>query len=416
MRTNPFSWQKLLGAGVALALAVGLIFIAQSAIRASASGLAQAVPTATNDPNLSIGNDTCLQCHGQPGTTMPLEDGSILELYVAPDEYNASVHGLDGYACVQCHTTVGNYPHPPFSAKDARDVSLQLYTACKLCHASQYELASNSVHAMAIAEGNREGATCVDCHGAHNVQAIHNKQTGEILPETHQWITETCSKCHNAIYEKYTTSVHGAALLEENNPDVPTCINCHGVHNIPDPTTAAFRLRSPQICSKCHTDPEIAGKYGLSTNVLNSYVADFHGTTVTLFEKRSPDAETNKAVCYDCHGIHDIQSTKDPTTGLQLRENLLARCKSCHPDATSNFPASWLSHYEPSPERFPMVYYVNLFYKFFIPAVLGGMGVLVALDLYKRTTLLASKIKPTPPKPAPEASEVEKNPEEAQHE
>ena len=79
---------------------------------------------------------------------------------------------------------------------------------------------------------------------------------------------------------------------------MPTCIDCHGVHNIGDPTTAEFRLKSPEMCAKCHTDPAIMDKYGISTQVLNTYVADFHGTTVTLFEKQSPDAETNKPVCY----------------------------------------------------------------------------------------------------------------------
>ena len=32
-------------------------------------------------------------------------------------------------------------------------------------------------------------------------------------------------------------------------------------------------------------------KYGLNTNVLNTYVADFHGTTVTLFEQSSTIAK-----------------------------------------------------------------------------------------------------------------------------
>jgi hypothetical protein len=416
MRSNRLSWQKLLVASIILMLTLALIFFTHDAIRVNASGLDQAVPTPTFDPNLSIGNDTCLQCHGQLGPTLTLEDGTVMDLYVSPGGFAASIHGSEGYACVQCHPAVGNYPHPKFTAKDERDVSLQLYTACKLCHAKQYDLASNSVHAMALAEGNRQAATCVDCHGAHNVQPIHNEKTGELLPETRQWIASTCSKCHNAIYQKYLNSVHGSALFEGNNPDVPTCIDCHGVHNIPDPTTNAFRLRSPLICSKCHMDSAVVGKYGLSTNVLNTYVSDFHGTTVTLFEKVAPDAETNKAVCYDCHGIHDIQSTRDPKTGLQLRSNLLARCQKCHPDATANFPQSWLSHYEPSPVKYPLVYYVNLFYKFFIPAVLGGMGVLVALDLYKRTTLAASKIKPKLQKPAPQASDSDKNPEEVHHE
>jgi len=118
----------------------------------------------------------------------------------------------------------------------------------------------------------------------------------------------------------------------------------------------------------------------LSTQVLNTYVSDFHGTTVTIFQKVTPDAATNKAVCYDCHGVHDIRRVDDPEKGLQVRENLLARCQVCHPDATIEFSDSWLSHYIPSPENNPLVYYVNLFYKFFIPGVLGGMAVLVLLD------------------------------------
>jgi len=35
-------------------------------------------------------------------------------------------------------------------------------------------------------------------------------------------------------------------------------------------------------------------------------------------------------------------------------------------------------------DAWPLVYYVNLFYKFFIPAVLGGMIVFVLSDIYRR--------------------------------
>jgi hypothetical protein len=329
----------------------------------------------------SIGNDTCLECHGKQGLALTLEDGETLNLYVSEEDYNHSVHGEDGYACVQCHTTVGNYPHPPFSAKDIRDVSLQLYQACRRCHLEQYTLTQDSVHADALANGNRNAAICTDCHTAHAVRQLTDPETGKLLPEAHEWIPQTCAQCHNAIYQKYLTSVHGAALVGEGNPDVPTCIDCHGVHNIENPTTAAFRVNSPEICAKCHTDPSIMDKYGISTQVLSTYVADFHGTTVTLFAKEYPDQETNKPVCFDCHGIHDIKSVDDPKEGLHIRENLLARCQVCHPQATANFPDAWLSHYIPSASKTPMVYAVDLFYSIFIPAVLGGMAVLVALDL-----------------------------------
>ena len=125
-------------------------------------------------------------------------------------------------------------------------------------------------------------------------------------------------------------------------------------------------------------------KYGISTRVLDTYIADFHGTTVSLFQKQHPDQQTNKPVCFDCHGVHDIRAVDDPEKGLHVKQNMLAACKNCHPDATLNFPDSWLSHYAPSREKTPAVYYVDLFYKIFIPTVLGGMGTLVVLDAGRR--------------------------------
>ena len=71
----------------------------------------------------------------------------------------------------------------------------------------------------------------------------------------------------------------------------------------------------------------------------------------------------------------------DPEKGLHIRENLLARCQECHPDATVNFSDAWLSHYIPSQEKNSLVYFVDLFYKIFIPGTLGGMAVLVLLDI-----------------------------------
>jgi len=342
------------------------------------------IPTDESDSRLSIADEVCLECHGQPGLTLELENGDVLDLYVSQDEYYHSIHGEQGYACVQCHRTIGNYPHPAFEAASLRDASMQLNQTCQYCHISQHLLTQDSVHANALAQGRAEAAICIDCHTAHEVRQINDPITHIPLPETRLWIPETCALCHNEIYQKYLTSVHGSALTDEGNQDVPTCIDCHGVHNIEDPTTNEFRLKSPQICAGCHTDPEIMDKYGISTDVLQTYVADFHGTTTTLFQKQTPDAETNKPVCYDCHGIHDIKSADDPEKGLHVRENLLSRCQVCHPDATINFPDAWLSHYIPSPDKTPLVYYVDLFYAIFIPAVLGGMGVLVVLDLSKR--------------------------------
>jgi hypothetical protein len=397
--------------GTVLITTVSIVFIVINVAAAPSGQVTSSISYQQGSPTGGsvspiVSNETCLGCHGTPGLSMQLENGETLDLYVDPEAYAASIHGQDGYACVQCHTNLGEYPHPEFKATDVRDATLQLTGVCDRCHSGQYTLTMDSVHAAAQAEGKREAAVCSDCHGSHTVQQWTDRETGKLLPQARLNIPLTCAKCHNAIYQKYVNSVHGAALTEEANTDVPTCIDCHGVHNIGNPTTAAFRLNSPQLCATCHTNPELMDKYGISTDVLNTYVSDFHGTTVTLFEKQSPDAQTNKPVCYDCHGVHDISKVDDPHTGLEMQENLLARCKVCHPDATSNFPSAWMSHYIPSASNFPAVYYVNLFYSLFIPGVLGFMLVLVGLDV-GHSVYVKSRHKGQSAKQTPESQPIE---------
>jgi hypothetical protein len=107
---------------------------------------------------------------------------------------------------------------------------------------------------------------------------------------------------------------------------------------------------------------------------------------VTLFERTSPDQPTNKPVCTDCHGIHDIQRVDNLQTGISIKQNLLVKCQRCHPDVTTaSFTDAWMSHYVASPQNYALVYYVNLFYKIMIPAVIGGMLVFVLSDFVRRT-------------------------------
>jgi hypothetical protein len=125
-------------------------------------------------------------------------------------------------------------------------------------------------------------------------------------------------------------------------------------------------------------------KYGLSTAVLRTYVADFHGSTVTIFQKEHPDQQTNKPVCYDCHGIHDIPHTSDPKKGIQTKANLLKTCQQCHPSATANFPDAWMSHFIPDRERTPLVFWLGWLYRVLIPGTIGGMLLFVFTDYARR--------------------------------
>ncbi len=232
-------------------------------------------------------------------------------------------------------------------AGSARDYTIANYTSCETCHEEQFKKQLDGVHLKAIAAGNKNAAVCSDCHNPHAQKKITGDD-GKLLPEGRVGIPGTCARCHAAIQGQYRQSVHGAALVD-GNPDVPTCIDCHGVHDISDPRTAAFRLASPRLCADCHTDAQKMEKYGLSTQVLRTYVADFHGSTVTLFQRRHPDQVTNKPVCYDCHGIHDIASKHDPQKGLQVKANLLAHLPEVPPRRHHELPGRVAQPLRPDP-------------------------------------------------------------------
>ncbi len=416
MRRLPWIFSILIVLGVLALIVPGVVAAPQP------NGLAAAPERAPvlQQPE-PVSNDTCLSCHSSQSLEKKLFNSDMLSLYVNSEDHANSVHGQAGLTCVQCHTNFDQQhvenpvQYPGFNANDRRDVSLQLVSICQQCHADQYAKANDSVHSRALQAGNVNAAICTDCHGWHTVRRLTDPTTKKLTQDSRVWVPQTCAKCHSTIYAQYKDSVHGAALTD-GNPDVPTCIDCHGVHNIGDPTTAAFRLNSPQLCAKCHTDPAIMNKYGISTQVLNTYVADFHGTTVTLFAKQSPDAETNKPVCFDCHGVHNITNVNDPQNGLDLKANILKRCQVCHPTATTNFSDAWLSHYIPSPDKYPVVYYVNLFYSVFIPGVLIPMAILVVLDVSSIVHGKARKQKDQPRPPTPPAADTTASEKESSHE
>jgi predicted CXXCH cytochrome family protein len=231
------------------------------------------------------------------------------------------------------------------------------------------------MHARAAESGNLEAPICTDCHGAHNVQ--HPAQ-----PRSQ--ISTTCATCHESIYEEYKDSIHGGALIQEDNPDVPVCTDCHGVHNIQDPRTAQFRVQSPDLCAGCHADKELMAKYGLDADVYDLYNLSWHGVDISVYKTRWPTLWHNSAVCTDCHGVHNIHKTTDPNSTVNP-DNLLATCQKCHPDAGPNWTDAWVGHNRIDRSRTPFLYYTEIFYSYFVPLVLWGSILYVILQIIRAT-------------------------------
>jgi predicted CXXCH cytochrome family protein len=291
--------------------------------------------------------DECLACH---------DEGEATHL-------DASVHA--GHRCADCHPGFDEFPHPPAALETSRDV-------CRRCHFETYTRTLDSVHEPLVARGDAHAPSCVGCHGAHDVAPPG---------EPRSRVSRTCATCHAGVSRTYENSVHGHALVAEDNPDVPVCTDCHRSHDVTHPGQAGEEIH--ELCARCHTDAAKMERYGLSTYVVRTYLADFHGLTARFGGRVPGEREAPvTASCTDCHGVHDIVAV-DAGNSPVLREHLAETCRRCHPGASESFPAAWLSHYEPSWQRAPLVYAVQRFYRIFIPFVIGGLALQILMHLWR---------------------------------
>jgi hypothetical protein len=319
----------------------------------------------------------CLRCHASE-KHMSFKNGEVVSIQVKVSELRDSPHKNVG--CSDCHFGFSADEHPRRLFRSSRQYSLASSEICRRCHYDMYSKSAESVHYAMLSAGNLEAPTCIDCHGGHAVSSLGSNRLG---------IVQKCKTCHNQVYEVFARSVHGSALFKENNKDVPICIDCHSSHSIKDATTSKFRESIPDTCSKCHSNATIMGKYGLSTDVVKTYLADFHGVTLSLYQNEQKAGQNRyqpdrpMAVCTDCHGTHDIVSVTGAGGVQALKRTLLKRCQTCHSKATENFPDAWLSHYKPSLTNAPMVFIVEQFYKIMMPLMVIGLLFQIFLHIWR---------------------------------
>jgi predicted CXXCH cytochrome family protein len=314
----------------------------------------------------------CLGCHGDKELSLTLKDGSQMSLYVDSAEFARSVHGPQ-LICTDCHARYQQNHPTGATFPSKRAYVIGAYETCKKCHFDTYTRTLESVHYELLKGGLDAAPVCTDCHGAHNIQNPHAKRA---------MVSRSCATCHVAVYKKYAGSVHGKALVEEGNQDVPACAGCHTHHQIQQPGTTGFRLNSPQICIRCHGDQRLMSKYGIPTTVAQTYLADFHGVTASLTSGASPAQQQVVVTCVDCHGAHDMASPR--LAGPEaMKATVTAACAKCHSGASPDFPAAWLSHYEPSLRHAPLVFLADLFYRIFIPFVVIGLILHLMLQVYR---------------------------------
>ena len=153
--------------------------------------------------------------------------------------------------CVMCHGTASNFAGQPDSASLV--VTEESFEA--------------SVH-------GEVGMPCTSCHA------------GLKFPHPSDPPVVNCSACHSGIAEQYESSLHGYAL-SRGNTAAPTCIDCHGVHDIlhsTDPNSKASHANTARLCAECHNphasvvyDDETPGEgVSTTTNCTSCHVDGSH--------------------------------------------------------------------------------------------------------------------------------------------
>jgi len=319
--------------------------------------------------------EKCIICHGKLDFRKVDETGKVKELYIDLKEIEYSVHKKK--TCVECHSDVVEIPHKESPKR----------VVCIRCHykgnpdgapqSDKYLEYQRSVHGRASAAGKKNAPFCQDCHGNHNI-----KHTKDISSFTYKLnIPKTCGKCHIEIYAEYSKSVHGYALIQKGVIDAPACTDCHGEHNIIEHINSESKVYGKNLiatCGRCHNAVEVVGKYGISVEQIETFERTFHGIAVKYNSKTA-------ANCASCHGVHNILSSLDPNSSININ-NIPKTCgkPECHPNANINF-AKGKIHINPHKRSSGIVFYTAFFFKYLTIFTMLGLIVHIILDLSRRS-------------------------------
>lgn len=278
---------------------------------------AEPIPTPIAYPRVE-GVNTCADCHAT------LEDKHA----EITDQWERSIHAERDVTCADCHggdpsATDVNESMSPDAGYIGVPAKTEIPALCASCHADvslmrQYDLPTDqyakyneSIHGIRLAEGDLNVTTCFDCHGGHEILKA-NDPAASVYPAN---VPTLCAGCHSDTdlmapydiptnqFDLYRQSVHGHALLDEQDLRAPNCATCHGTHGAAPPGFEEVA----NVCGSCHAATQ------------DYYLKSPHAESVDSGPK-----------CVTCHGRYDVSKpSEDLYLGAEPRH-----CGACHaPDS-----------------------------------------------------------------------------------
>ncbi len=313
-------------------------------------------------PAVAQENQTCLECHSDHDLTGE-RDGKEISVFVDSEMFGRSVHA--DLQCIACHSDLegSDFPHK----EDVNPVD------CGSCHGDVAEELTRGPHGKWPVPKDEPSASCISCHGSHNVLApddpkaptslmgssalcgrCHAKQLKAVehgvhgappgtrpnascvdchrghdmtQPKTEELEIKVCGKCHPEEAKRQARSVHARAALK-GDPLAPSCITCHGHHDIlpnEDPNSPTAKLNVPLLCGRCHHEgTKVSLQRNIpEKNILENYSLSIHGQGLFKMGLRVT------AVCTSCHRSHLILDVNNPDSSINPK-NVAKTCTQCH--------------------------------------------------------------------------------------
>ncbi len=272
-------------------------------------------------PAFGQSEDACPICHSRSSLKMT-KRGRVHSLFVDRAALKESAHS--SLTCLNCHS--GLDPQKIPHADIINPVQ------CRTCHEiSGFETSVHGTQKGAEENGRTFATGCKSCHGTHEIRSSQDQASRTNRSN----VSRTCSECHKEVEKEYFASAHGEALAAGASRS-PSCVNCHGAHNIV-PTeseeSALFKTKEARQCLQCHLDdPETVRQVGISAGFIASYETSVHGMAIS-------SGNLMAATCSDCHGSHDLKKSDDPSSRMS-KWSIAETCSYCHFDAAAVFNES----------------------------------------------------------------------------
>lgn len=305
----------------------------------------------------------CLICHKHRGLSRIDEKGNFRLFYINNELFQSGPHRRN--ECKDCHIDIDRIPHKPAKKVDCTQ-------ECHILEPSSKEKFSHKPVAEILAK------------------SVHSSVDEDNNPKKYQEDYPTCKDCHDQPLYRPVSVFKGKTTPGVSKRSVSRCKSCHRSGNFADDfyehvtsrlRKGRFPMETIEVCAKCHQDKEFQERHDLD-DVVTSYKETFHAKLIALGSERTPD-------CLDCHVVegentHLIESQTKPTSSVN-EANLATTCRSsdCHKNAGAKL-ASFQTHVTYDREKYPMQFYMLMFFKGLMAFILYFFLTLIFLELMRR--------------------------------